>query len=137
MAWFELVVVIRTLIKPYLRWGLVGLLLASAAGLVVSVYGVITATPEAGKWFAVSGLLATMAGIIQFDVSGLIDRILEPYSDEEKYPGGPPSYITRQVIDNRDTPVRTWFRNIVFFNMRTGFWLVLGGTAIQVLAVWL
>ncbi len=52
-----------------------------------------------------------MAGIVQIDVSGLIGKVLEHFGDEEKYRGGPPLYIIREVIDNPDTPVCTWMRN--------------------------
>jgi hypothetical protein len=70
------------------------------------------------------------------EVSGLFKKIMEVYGDEEKYPYGPPSYITRQIIDNPDRPARTWLRNVSFFDIRTGFWLIVGGTLVQVVAVW-
>ena len=89
------------------------------------------------KWLASAGLLATAAGVVQLEVSGFFDKIMEEYGNDEKYPYGPPSRITRKIIDNPDTPIRTWLRNALFFRVRTGFWLIVLGTLVQVAAVWL
>lgn len=89
-----------------------------------------------GKWLASAGLLATAAGVFQLEVSGFFDKIMAEYGDSEKYPYGPPSSITREIIDNPDTPVRTWLRNVLFRRVRTGFWLIVMGTLAQVVAVW-
>ncbi|WP_321836797.1 hypothetical protein [Pseudomonas kulmbachensis] len=91
----------------------------------------------AAKLLASAGLLATLAGLFQLDISGLFGRILEAYNDSDKYPFGPPSYVTREIIDNPDRPVRTWLRNRCFFDARTGFWIIVIGTLIQVIAVWI
>jgi hypothetical protein len=78
-----------------------------------------------------------MSGVVQLEVSGLIDKLIQHFGDDTRYPYGPPSSITREIIDNPDTPVRTGLRNMLFFNMKTGFWLILTGTALQVVGVWL
>jgi hypothetical protein len=54
------------------------------------------------------------------ELSGLFDEWLNRCGDEEKYPHGPPSHITRQIIDNFDTPVRTWLRNKLFLRGARG-----------------
>lgn len=89
------------------------------------------------KLISTSGLIATLAGIIQLEISGLFDKIFDMYNDIEKYPYGAPSYVTRQTIDNPDKPIQTKLRNILFFDMRTGFWLIVCGTIIQIIAIWL
>jgi hypothetical protein len=124
-------------IRRYDRVAFVVLLLLTIVAGIIAVFYVLTGRLGGAKWLATTGLLATVTGVIQLEVSGLFDRILEHYGNEEKYPYGPPSYITREVIDNPDRPVSSWMRTLCFFNMRTGFWLIVCGTLIQVCAVWL
>ena len=90
----------------------------------------------ASKWIASTGLFATVTGVVQFEVSGLFQKIMEIYGDDEKYPYGPPSYITREIVANPDRPFVTWLQHVCFFNVKTGFWLIVIGTLIQVVAVW-
>ena len=58
------------------------------------------------------------------------------YSDEEKHPYGPPSYVVRRIIDDPDRPVRTWLRDTIFFETNTGFCLLLVGFIFQLLGTW-
>jgi hypothetical protein len=90
-----------------------------------------------GRWASTAGLVTALAGVVQLEISGLFTKVIDHYSDEMKYPYGPPSYITRQIIDNPDTPIRTKVRNVLFFNMRTGFWLIVCGTILQIIGTWL
>src|SRR5215211_3407396 len=62
-------------------------------------------TEGASKWITTAGLLFDLAGLVQLDISGLFDRIVEEYGDAEKYPFGPPSAVTREIIDNPNKPV--------------------------------
>jgi hypothetical protein len=78
-----------------------------------------------------------IAGIIQLELSGAFERVLEKYGDVGKYPYGPPSHITRRIIDNPDTPFRSWMRNALFFEHRTGVRLIIAGFVFQLLGVWL
>jgi hypothetical protein len=91
----------------------------------------------AGKWLESAGLLFDIAGIVQLDLAGLFDRIMEQFGDAIKYPFGPPSNITRQIIDDPDRPVRTWLRNTFFFESRTGLRLLVLGFAFQMAGNWL
>jgi hypothetical protein len=123
--------------KRFDRGAFVVLSLLTLCSTALGLYCLATGQALAAKWLAAGGLLATAAGVVQLEVSGLFERIIEHYGNEEKYPYGPPSYITREIIDNPDRPFATWVRNICFFNVRTGFWLIVVGTLVQVVAVWL
>lgn len=123
--------------KRYERFAFLLLLLLTIACGILGIYCILTGWSKGARWVGTAGLLATASGVVQLDVSGLFERIMERYGNEEKYPYGPPSYITREIIDNPDRPVWTWLRNVSFFNARTGFWLIVLGTLVQVSALWL
>jgi len=115
-------------------------------GLIVVAVGLLGATPLAvqtglahvtvAKLLGSSGLFLDIAGIIQLEVSGAFDKLIERYGDIEQYPYGPPSHITRQIIDNPDTPIRSGIRNLLFFEHRTGIRLLIAGFVLQLSAVW-
>lgn len=123
--------------KTFERIAFVILLAATLAALVATSYSLGVDGARAGKWLASTGLLATAAGVFQLEVSGLFRKIMDFYADEEIFPYGPPSRITRQLCDDADHPVRSRFRDALFFNVATGFWLIVTGTLVQVVAVWL
>lgn len=123
--------------KRFERHALVLLFIATIFCASAALNMLFTGGTAGGKWLASSGLLSIASGVVQLEVSGLFQKIMDVYGDEEKYPYGPPSHITRQIIDDPDRPVIMWVRNVCFFNIRTGFWLIVGGTFIQLAAVWL
>lgn len=92
-------------------------------------YGMTQETPE--KWISSSGLLLTAAGVFQIEASGFFHNLVKLYEGDEK---GPPSYVTREIIDNPEKPIRTWFRNILHFEPRTGLWIIIVGTFVQIAA---
>jgi len=121
------------------RFDRVALLLSLACASVALILGIVSwfnGSSLVGKWLATAGLLFTLSGIFQLEVSGLFTKLIEHYGNEKEYPYGPPSHITREIIDNPDTPARTAVRNVFYFNMRTGFWLIAFGTVVQAIAVW-
>ena len=122
--------------KRHERTGFIALLAATVATGALGIYCVFAGWSNAARLLATSGLLATAAGVVQLEISGLFAKIHEEYANEEKYPYGPPSRITREIIYNPDTPVREWFRGYAFFYVPTGFWLIIVGTFVQVLAAW-
>ena len=119
------------------RFAFVALFMVTVCVGTIGVYLLFTTHHAGGKWIASTGLLCTLAGVFQLDVSGFFDEIIEHYCNEKKFPNGPPSRITREIIDNPDRPVATWLRNTCFFNVRTGFWFIVVGTSVQLAAVWL
>jgi len=78
-----------------------------------------------------------ITGIIQLELSGAFEKIIDKYGDTEKYPYGPPSPITRQIIDNPDTPVWNSVQGRLFFEHRTGIGLLIAGFVLQLGAVWI
>jgi hypothetical protein len=105
--------------------------------LLTGLYMLFLGHGLAGDFVSSSGLLATATGIVQLEVSGLFQKISQIYEDDEKFPYGPPSHIARQIVDNPDRPLSMLVRNICFFDVRTGFWLIFIGTLVQVLAIWI
>ncbi len=67
----------------------------------------------------------------------LFEHWREKYGNEEKYPYGPPSHITRQIIDNPDTPIRNLIRQHAYAEKRTGFLLIVFGGLMQLMAIWI
>lgn len=106
------------------------------AGTICVVITIFTWSP---KWCESAGLVFDIAGIVQLEVSGFFDKWLEKYADLEKYPGGPPSQVTRQIfeIENPEKPVSSWFWTTAYFDHRAGFWLLVAGFAFQLTANWL
>ena len=123
--------------KRFERSAFIALLLLTVRAAAIGLYAILSMQPNGSKWIASPGLLATVAGVVQLEVGGLFERIIERYGNEEKYPYGPPSYITREIIDNSDRPFDMWLRGICFFNIKTGLWLIVVGTLVQAIAVWL
>ncbi|NCB58320.1 MAG: hypothetical protein EOM46_12645 [Gammaproteobacteria bacterium] len=122
--------------KKYERKAFVIFIVLTFISAAIGFYLLVLGKSTASKWLATSGLLSTITGVTQLEISGLFEKLIQHYENEEQYPFGPPSHVTREVIDNPDTPIRTWVRNVSFFNLKTGFWLIIGGTLIQVCAVW-
>lgn len=117
----------------------VGFLTALAAAFIAlagCALGVGLPHARATQWLASSGLLFTLAGVIQLEVSGFFEKFLPQFMDESKHPYGPPSTITREIIDDPDRPKEMWARCIFFHHPRTGFWLIVVGTLIQIWAAW-
>jgi hypothetical protein len=116
--------------KPLTRIALLVLL----AGALYST--AMAATGNADKWLTTAGLLLDIAGIVQLELSGLFDKIIEQYEAKDDYPGGPPSNTTRQLIDDPERPISTGLRNILFFKRRTGFYLIVFGFVFQLAGAW-
>jgi len=127
----------RPLIKPYSRMAFIVAMTLSAAFTVGTLVVLFLGGAYAGKTFNTAAILVTVAGLLQLDVSGIFQKIYDEYSDVERYPWGPPSYITREIIDSPDPTWRDVASNLALKNARTGYWLILAGTIGQAIAVWM
>lgn len=105
--------------------------------VAIAVYALATQSCNAGKWFSTASTLSGIAAALQLEVSGFFDQIFEQYSDEEKYPSGPPSHINREITDVPDVRFAQSIRHWVLFEPRTGFWLALFGLVLSVPGTWL
>jgi hypothetical protein len=91
---------------------------------------------QRSKWLTSAGLLFELAGIVQLVLGELWDYLVRKYSDEKKYPYGPPSHITRKLSEEADSPVPASVRDALFYNVQTGFHLIVLGCALQLAGVW-
>ena len=85
---------------------------------------------DAGKWLSTAGLLFDVAAIVQLEISGLFDRIARKYADMDKYPGGPPGHFVRRFLEGGKV------NHFLFFDLRTGFYLLILGCSLQLAGVW-
>jgi hypothetical protein len=120
------------------RWDKVGLLLTLLLSLgALAMFLASWGKPGAAKWLTTFGQLLTIAGVFQLEVSGLFDRVMDTFSDEKEYPYGPPSHIMREIYNDPDQSVSMLVESLLFFRPRTGFWLIVLGTAAQIWGTWL
>lgn len=113
------------------------LLGASTLALLGTMYSLIADTPKPERLANTFGILLTLAGLIQLEISGVFEKLAEIFSDDEKYPSGPPSYYCRETMIHEDDPLPYKLKEYFFFQPKTGFWLVVAGTSAQLVATWL
>src|SRR6266446_2622812 len=131
---------IRVWLRSPLRWSLFLTLAGAAvsiglAALMMS-YPRLIAYGSAGKWLNTAGLLLDVSGLVQLKISGLFEKILSHYGDEEEYPYGPPSFVTREIMEVADSRVGQWLYDRLFYETGTGFYLIVSGCVLQLIASW-
>jgi len=106
----------------------------TSAGAVSTFLGQM----PAGRLLNSAVELMGLASVLQLRVSGWFDFVVEDYGDEEKYPFGPPSHITRQIIqmDDPDQPTMRVVRNFLFVEAETGFKLGVASVLVAFAAAW-
>lgn len=115
---------------------LLALLLMTLISLALGLAGFFVGSLAVSKWMQTASSLAGISSIIQLQISGLFEKWLAEYGDAEKYPYGPPSHITRQIIDNPDFPLQTAIRNTLFYDPYTGAKLGVLSLIISIVATW-
>ena len=115
-------------------------LLVLAIGVAVflaAVFGYVSGKLPGQKLLNTCSVAVGVASILQLRVSGWFDAVISEFGDEGKYPYGPPSYITRQIIDDPDHPIRTLVRNYVFFDANFGAHLAILSLLLAMIAIWI
>jgi hypothetical protein len=120
------------LMKP----GLMRFVSVLLIGALVAILFAFLDPIHRGKWLSSAGLMFDIAGIAQLDIVGFMDQIFEKYGDETKYPGGPPSHITRRIIENPETPIWNWIKQNLFYEHRSGFYMIVIGFVFQLVGTW-
>jgi hypothetical protein len=113
------------------------LLIAAITCTVITVTGLFCDLVPMAKWLNTASGFFALSAVFQARSSGWFDKVLEFYGNDKKFPYGPPSHITRQILDNPDTPVRTWLRNTLFFEARTALALGIVSIILAMVAAWL
>lgn len=133
--------IVRNMPKPLAQWSLLVLLAALA---LVSSWTLILIlwAPDVGRIYSPSRWAGTAAGIavcsafFQFQTTKWIEHIVQEYGDDEKYPYGPPSHVTRIIIDNPDQPRLSAIRNLLFYDTSLTAVLGLWAGAFTILSYW-
>ena len=104
---------------------------------VWAAFAILVQPAIAGKVFSTCSAIAGIAAALQLDVSGFFERVLDLYADEEKYPFGPPSYITRELSSHGESPLWNFICHYVLYEPKTGFWLALLSLLLSIPAIWI
>jgi len=112
------------------------LLLVSIMCIVGGVLGATYKNIPSAKLANTASALLGLASMLQLRISGWFDGVMRIYSDQARYPYGPPSHVTREIIDNPDHPIRTWLRNALFFDPNFGAYLAVASLLMALAAVW-
>lgn len=113
------------------------LLTAACACTAVGIAGLHFSVIPTAKWLDTASGFFALSAVFQARSSGWFSSVLEFYGNDEKFPSGPPSHITREIIDNPDRPLRTWARNILFFETHTALVLGIISIVVAMIATWL
>lgn len=115
----------------------IALIVMAACVLIGLLYSVTHKSEIVTKLINTFALLLTLAGLVQLEISGVFEKLAEIFSDDEKYPSGPPSYFCREIMVSPDDDLIEKVKEQCFINPKTGFLLIVIGTVIQLIAVWL
>jgi hypothetical protein len=119
------------------RWLYFILLAALGGSLLVTAYAAVTGTWPTSKLMSTTSALAALTAIAQLSVSEFWAKVTARYGDAEAFPFGPPSYVSRRIIYNPDTPIRSAVRQAMIFDTRTAVWLGVLSTLLGGVSVWL
>lgn len=106
--------------------------------LVATVLIVISVIFSSAKVLTVSGMLFDLAGLARIFIDEEWEEIPESFSNINKYPGGPPSYITRELFVDHNPDVLGEVdedRRLIAYHLywRRGLAFIILGMALQVI----
>lgn len=90
----------------------------------IGIYGLFYGEEYAGKLLNISSSIVALSALLQLYISSYFSNALEKFLDVKKYPYGPPSYFTRETIDNPDKPFGSLIRSIIYFDTFTGAYIL-------------
>jgi hypothetical protein len=128
--------------KPITQIVLLALLFAVLVSAVITLF-LWGARPPGGRllepqrWAGTVSGLAVCAAFFQYATTRWIAQVMEEYDNTEKYPYGPPSHITRSIIDNPDAPVQMTVRSYLFYDPSLTAWLGLVAGVFAILSYWI
>lgn len=78
-------------------------------------------------------LACDVFAVVQVRGSDWFAKFLETYSDEEKYPYGPPSQISREYIFKyySENPIQYFLRDRLHYDVNIGFFSIVLGFSLQ------
>lgn len=124
------------MLKKNQRYVLITLLILDLVFFGLIIYYISIDSSETGKLIQTLGLLIGLTGVVQIAISDFFSSILHKLNLLDDLNSGLPSILVRQVIDNPDRPLITKIRNTLFFNPKTGFWIVSISFLVEIVGVW-
>ena len=126
-------------------WAQITLLILLGLLVIFSVWTLVLFVWQPGegrlfspaRWAGTVAGLAVCAAFFQLATTQWFAHVLEEFGDVEKFPYGPPSRITRMIIDNPDAPIPTAVRNYLFFDPSLAAVLGLWAGIFTVLSYWI
>jgi hypothetical protein len=124
--------------KLWEKLALFGSLIGVAVSLGFALVCVFGRWSNDAAWMASAGIMAQLAALVQLEVSGLFDKLVEHYADEERYPHGPPSHFTRRFFAYTNPESgRMSAIGYLYQEPKVGFALIVFGTLLQLWSEWL
>ncbi len=104
--------------------------------LVLLIQSTIVNSGKTSQLIQTFGITLGLTGFYQVANSDFFGMILEKLHAADGMGSSLQSHLVRQVIDNPDRPLRTKLRNLIFFEPKTGFYLIVLSFFVEVLGVW-
>lgn len=115
---------------------LIFLLIIDLLILTLLIQSIILNSSKASQLIQTFGITLGLTGFYQVANSDFFGMILNKLQRADGISSSLPSHLVRQVIDNPDRPLRTKLRNLIFFEPKTGFYLIVLSFFVEILGIW-